>query len=124
MSAAVAHFRERQSRLTRRSRFYEGMRFAGEEAAFCLAEVKARLVFSDQLRRIEAERARRDRTIVAAMSPAERAVRLQTLHAQLGTLAYLPLGISAAERRRELEDELRSLAPEERGPFPDGAVDQ
>ncbi len=85
------------------------MRFAGEEAAFCLREVRAKLALVQSIRRIEEERARRDRAVVAAMTPAERANRIRDILAQLETLDYLPLGISASDRARELEDELKSL---------------
>ena len=109
MSAALGLFRDRKANLTRRSQIYAGMRFAGEEAAFCLAEVKAKLAFVKHMEHIEDERARRDRAVVAAMTPAERAARIGEIQSALRTLDYLPLGISAADRARELEDELKSL---------------
>ena len=109
MGAALQLFRDRKANLTRRSRLYAGMRFAGEEAAFCFAEVKAKLALLKHLECIENERARRDRAVVGGMTPADRAARIREIQSALQTLDYLPLGISAADRARELEDELKSL---------------
>lgn len=108
MSAALDLFRTRQTNLAKRDHWSAAqMRFAGEEARFCIAEVKAQTGFTEQMRELE-EQSRRTRVrIVSAMSVEQREVRIAAILRELEAVEMLPFEISASKRRADLTDELR-----------------
>jgi hypothetical protein len=107
MSAALQMFRTRQTNLARRDRqMAAAMRFAGPEAKFCLAEVKAWSAFNaaqNRIRQAEVDR-------VAAMTPEQRADRVARLRGGIEALQYAPWGVNATAEKAKMLAEIDLLS--------------
>lgn len=113
VSAALDLFKARKANLARRDRWEaDRMRFAGEEAAFCLAEVRARIAYDERTRAAEESIRRSKEDLISRMTPEQREAAMRDVLNQLATLDYLPLYVNLKSRREQLQDELAMLRAE------------
>lgn len=110
MSGAYELFKTRRSNIARRDpQMARAMRWAGQEARFCIAEYKNRSAWDAQQKAALEHIKASQRDLISRMTPEQREDRKRQILADIDGLVYRPLSVNIRAEREKLQDELETL---------------